>query len=262
MNHLTGEQFEEVMQGKEVGRMHLKQCIECRSQLAEKQVLASRLRLAFAKIKPEKALAKRIRRKLNISSTCAEHTGERHLLNVLFQRRRWLSLASAAAVLIIASPIVFFLAKPSTAIAAKAELVRIHKDNLSAKHGFHNQADPQKIAEYFKNKLGVSPIIPRAKQGQSLRGCCLCRFKGQIVGSYVVQTPKGVMSIVVITDQPQSLGMDRKIRRGERVFWAGSFAGCKLVAVRIGQYSYCAVGEVPDTHLTEVLIQLVPHPQS
>ena len=260
MNHLTDKQFEDLMQGKNVSFAHLKDCIECRGRLSEKQALASRLQLAFARIKPQDSLAEQIRRKLNVSSMRVKHTGERHLLNVLFQRRRWLSLASAAAVLIIASPIVFFLAKPSTAIAAKAELVRIHKDNLSAKHGFHNQADPQKIAEYFKNKLGVSPIIPRAKQGQSLRGCCLCRFKGQIVGSYVVQTPKGVMSIVVITDKPQSLGMDRKFRIGNRVFWSSSFAKHKLVIIRIGQYSYCAVGKGPDSHLTELLTQLVPTP--
>ena len=163
--------------------------------------------------------------------------------------------------LIIAFPLVFFLAELSAAAEAKAELVRIHKDNLSANHEFHNQPDPQKMAEYFKSKLGISPIILRAGQGQSLRGCCLCRFKGQIVGSYLVQTPKGMMSIVVVTDQPQSLGMDRKFRRGEHTFWTGSFAKCKLVTVRIGQYSYCAVGEVPDTHLTEVLLRLMPGSQ-
>ncbi len=262
MNHLTDEQFEDLIQGKDVRFAHLKDCIECRGRLSEKQALASRLRFAFATIKPTERLAERIRRKLNISSMHVKHTGERHLLNVLFQRRRWLSLAPAAAVLIIAIPFVFFLAEPSSASAAKAELVRIHNNNLSAKHGFYNQADHKKIAEYFKSRLGVSPIILRVRQGQSLRGCCLCRFKGQIVGSYVVQTPKGVMSIVVITDQPQSLGMDRKFRRGQRTFWAGSFAKCKLVTVRIGQYSYCAVGEVPDTHLTEVLLRLVPRSES
>ncbi len=259
MIHLTDEQFEDLMQGKDVRFPHLKDCIECRSQLAEKKALASRLQLAFAKIKPEEQLAERIRRKLNVISMRVKHTGERHLLNVRFQRRRWLSLASAAAVLIIAIPLVFFLAEPSSASAAKAELVRIHNDNLSANHEFYNQADPKKVAEYFKSRLGVSPIILSAGQGQSLRGCCLCRFRGQIVGSYVVQTPKGMMSIVVITDQPQSLGMDRKFQHGEHTFWTGSFAKCKLVTVRIGQYSYCAVGEVPDTHLTEVLMQLVSH---
>ena len=262
MIHLTDEQFEDLMQGKNVSFAHLKECLECRGRLSEKQALASRLRLAFAKIKPEEALTERIRRKLNVGSMRMEHAGERHLLNVRFQRRRWLSLASAAAaVLIIAIPLVFFLGEPSSAAAAKAELVRIHNDNLSAKHGFHNQADPKKVAEYFKSRLGVSPIILRAGQGRLLRGCCLCRFRGQIVGSYLVQTPKGMMSIVVVTDRPQSLGMDKNFRRGEHTFWAGSFAKCKLVAVRIGQYSYCAVGEVPEAHLTELLIGLVPRSQ-
>ena len=259
MNHLTDEQFEDLIQGKDVRFAHLKDCIECRGRLSEKQALASRLRLAFAKIKPQDSLAEQIRRKLNVNSMRVKHTGERQLLNVLFQRRRWLSLASAAAVLIIATPLVFFLVEPSSAYAAKAELVKIHNDNLSANHDFYNQADPKKVAEYFKNRLGVSPIILRARQGQSLRGCCLCRFRGQIVGSYVVETPQGMISIIVVTDRPQSLGMDRKFRRGQRTFWVSSFAGCKLVAVRIGQHSYCAVGEVPDAQLTELLVRLVPH---
>ena len=262
MNHLTDEQFEDLMQGEDVRFAHVRDCIECGGRLSEKQVLASRLRLAFAGVKPQDGLAERIRRKLNTSSIRVKHTGERHLLGVLFQRRRWLSLASAAAVLIIAIPLVLFMAEPSSAYAAKAELVKIHNNNLSAKHEFYNQDDPQKVAEYFESRLGVSPVILRAGQGQSLRGCCICRFRGQIVGTYVVQTPKGMVSIVVITDQPQSLGMDRKFRRSERTFWAGSFAKCKLVTVRIGQFSYCAVGELPDAHLTEVLLRLVNRSES
>ncbi len=260
MIHLTDEQFEDLMQGKDVRFAHLKDCIECRDRLSEKQDLASRLRLAFATVKPTEGLAERIRRKLNVSSMRVKHTGERHLLNVLFQRRRWLSLASAAAVLIIAIPLVFFLAEPSAAVAAKAELVKIHNDNLSAKHEFYNQTDPQKVADYFKSRLGVSPIILRSGQGQSLRGCCLCRFRGQIVGSYVLETPQGMMSIVIVRERPQALGMERKFRIGDRVFWSSSFAEHKLVIIRIGQYSYCAVGKGPDSHLTELLTQLVPVP--
>ena len=258
MIHLTDEQFEDLMQGKNISFPHLKDCIECRSQLAEKQALASLLRLAFAEMKPEKGLSERIRRQLKVGLMRVEGIDKKHLLKIRVRRRSWLSIVSAAAGLIIVISLFFFLAEPSTASAAQAELVGIHKDNLSANHDeFYNQADPKKMAEYFERKLGVSPIILRAGQGRSLRGCCLCRFRGQIVGTYVVKTPQGMMSIVIVTDQPQSLGMERKFRRGKRVFWVGSFAGCKLVAVRIGQYSYCAVGEVPDADLTEVLLRLI-----
>lgn len=258
MNHLTEEQFEELMQGKEVRSVHLRHCIECRGRLTEKQALASRLRLAFAEIKPEKGLAERIRRQLKAGLISVESIGKRPLLKIRFQRRSWLSIASAAAGLIIVISLFFFLAEPSAAFAAQAELVGIHKDNLSADHDeFYHQTDPQKMAEYFERELGVIPIILRAMQGRSLRGGCLCRFRGQIAASYVVKTPQGMMSIVVVTDLPKSLGMERKFRRGKRVFWVGSFADCNLVAVRIGQYSYCAVGEVPDADLTEVLLRLI-----
>lgn len=258
MSHLTDEQFEDLMQGKNVRFTHLKNCIECRVQLAEKQALAFRLQSAFAGIKPTEQLAEHIRRKLNIGPVRLKYIRKRHLLNVFFLSRKWLSLASAAAAVLIIATSIIFLAEPDSAYGAKAELVKIHRDHLSADNRLYNQADPKKVEDYFKDKLGVSPIILRAEQGYSLRGCCLCRFKRKTAAGYVVATPHGRISIIVVNDRPLSLGMDRKIQQGKLVVWTGSFAGCNLAAVRIGYHSYCAVGEVPDKHLTELLVRLIP----
>ncbi len=146
-------------------------------------------------------------------------------------------------------------------MAARAELVKIHRHNLSADHEFYSEADPAKLAEYFKSKLGFSPFMPVPSQGMVLRGCCVRQFRGQIVGSYVVDTPQGVISVVVVTDKPQSLGMGDKFERQGRVFWKSSFAKCDMVTVRLGDYSYCAVGEVSHEYLTELLSRLMPETQ-
>ncbi len=260
MNHLSDEQLEEVMGGGVLPE-HLEHCDQCKERLAEKEALASRLRSAFASVKPEKELVERIRQQLKTGSMPSEHGSRRLLLNIHSHWRSWVTMASAAAVLIIAVPLVIHLSKPSSATAAHAALVKIHEHNLSPNHEFYNESSPEKLADYFKNKLGFSPNMPRPGQGLSLRGCCVRHFRGQIVGSYVVETAIGIMSIVVVTDRPESLGMGQKFQHGEHLFWKSSFAKCKMVTIRLGEYSYCAVGEVSHLYLTDLLARLIPDSQ-
>ena len=82
-------------------------------------------------------------------------------------------------------------------------------------------------------------------------------FKGDIVGSYVVETPDGIMSIVVMRDSQESLGLKGRFEKDGYEFSEDSFAKCRMVSVRIGKYTYCAVGEVDTSYLTELLIQLL-----
>jgi hypothetical protein len=164
----------------------------------------------------------------------------------------------AAAILIIVVPLSVYFGTPSAARAAHAELVKIHNHNLSPGHEFYSEAEPEKLAEYFKDKLGFNPRLPESSRGLALRGCCVRHFRGQVVGSYVVETPEGVMSIVVVTDKPESLGIKSKFRKGQYTYWKSSFAKCDMVTVRIGDYSYCAVGEISHEYLTELLSQLLP----
>jgi anti-sigma factor RsiW len=261
MNHLSDEQLEEIIQGEESPSAHLEDCSECRGRLAEKEALVRRLRSAFVSVKASEELTGRIRKQLNVSSMPAEHTRARRLLSIRFRWRDWSAIAAAAAVLIIVTVFVFQVATPSSAVAAQAALVKIHEHNLSANHEFYSEADPGKLAEYFKNKLGFSPSMPRPGQGLALRGCCVAHFRGQVVGSYVVETPEGVMSIVVVTDQPQSLGMGQKFQQGGYTFWKSSFAKCDMVTARLGGYSYCAVGEISHEYLTDLLSRLMPETQ-
>ena len=257
MSHLTDEQLEEIMQGVNSQTAHLEHCDTCTERLAEQRALARRLRSAFAAVKPDKALAEQIRGQLNAGSTALEGSGRGHILNIRSHWQRWLGMVSAAAALIIVVSLVTHLLKPSSAAAAQAALVRIHEHNLSGNHEFYSEADPEKLADYFKNKLGFSPSMPHPGQGLALRGCCVRHFRGKIVGSYVVETDNGVMSIVVVTDPPESLGMAEKFRHGQHVFWKSSFAKCDMVTARLGQYSYCAVGEISHSYLTELLARLL-----
>lgn len=261
MNHLTDEQLEGIMLSDSARPAHLEHCTECKERLAEKEVLAGRLRSAFTNVKAGQELAEQIRRRLNVHSTAPEFAASRHLLSIRSHWRGWLAIGSMAAALMIAVPIVFYLATPSPALAARAELVQIHEDNVYGRHGrheFHSEADPDKLAQYFRDKLGFTPYMPVPSRGMALRGCCVRHFRGQIVGSYVVDTPSGVMSIVVVTDPPDSFGTGGRFEQDGYVFWKSSFAKCDMVTVRLGDYSYCAVGETSHKYLTELLTRLLP----
>lgn len=255
MNHLTEEQFEDIMQGVLEEPEHLAGCYQCQERLAEKKALAARLSSAFNSVKADEQLAKKIRARLADKKVSKQVEVPKLLWIARLQRIAW--PAAAAAVLVIVTIFGIYAISPSPAAAAQAELVKIYKHNISADHGFYSEADPVKLARYFKDRLGFVPSMPELVRGMSLRGCCVQHFLGEPAGSYVVETPRGVMSVVVVAEQPESFKMSKSFEHQGRVFWKSSFAKCNMVIVRFGDYSYCAMGEIPHEYLTELLSQLM-----
>lgn len=249
MNHLSNEQMEEVLQGRQTHAEHLQTCQRCADQLAEKRAMAKRLRVAFDTINAPEGLAERFSSKIAAESIRIH--GSR--IKLFPHWRAW--TAAAAALIVI--PVLVMLAVPSRAMAAKAELVNIHTHNVAGNHEFYSQSDPDKLAAYFKENLGFTPSLPRLGQGMEIRGCCVRHFRDRIVGSYVVDTPRGVMSVIVVTDEPQTLGMSKPFEYQGKAFYKSTFAQCDLVAVRLDKYTYCAVGEISSDYLTELLARLL-----
>jgi len=267
MNHLTNEQLEDVMQGGDADITHLNQCQDCRDSLAEKQAIAARLRSAFMSVKADAGLANRVRYQINQNNETTETAKSiQHTWTTRLHHKLWPALAAAAAIFIVLVPLSMYVLTPSTATAAQAELVMIHQQNLGSHREFYNDADPEKLAEYFKDKLGFTPAFPCTGQGMAIRGCCVAHFKGQIVGSYVVDTPKGVISIIVVTDTPRQMGMTHMPEKTgyEQSLWKSSYAQCNMVTVRLGDYSYCAIGEISKIsheYLRYLLSRLLPNIQ-
>lgn len=252
MNHYTDEQFEDILQNKDVDPTHLERCEDCVKRLEEKRAIAARLRSAFASVKPDAELASRI----HVQLDSLEAKVHRH-------HKLWSSLAAAAAIVVVLVPLALYLAATSSTEASRAELAKIHHLNLAPNPKFHSSNDPEKLAEYFKGKLNFVPALPRLGKGMEIRGCCVAHFKGSIVGSYVVDTPKGTISIIVVTDTPGSMGM-KKMRKSsglDPTYWRGSFARCSMVTVRLGDYSYCAVAEISHDYLKDLLERLLPKTQ-
>lgn len=255
MSHLSDEQFEEVLGNPASQSQHLVECETCRRRLEDMRAVRARLGSAFASVAAPSNLAERIRAAASGPLEATKPSSPvppRGLWTPRLRRYIW-PLAAAAAVLVVALPLAVFLSGPSPVQAAQQELVSIHQHNLADGHGFYSEDEPAKLAQYFKEKLGFVPAMPKLNQGMAIRGCCVAHFKEKITGSYVVDTPHGVVSIIVVSDQPEAVGLSRQGDRNGQPIWAGHMRKCNMAAVRNGGYTYTAVSEVPQEQLFQLL---------
>jgi hypothetical protein len=248
--HLNDEQFEEALAGAEIFAEHLSACADCRRRLQAHQQMRGRLQRAFSSTAAPADLAGRVR-------------GGMSKPKVRLRVIRWMpALAAAAAALILAVPLIVISLSTSDVQAAASQLAQIHQANLAQMNNptqFYAQDDPAKLAAYFKDKLHFKPAMPKLEQGLEMRGCCKSHFDHGIVGSYVVQTPSGYTSIVVVRDAPERLGLKDKMERNGQTYFHGVSGCCTLVAVRLGEYTYCAVtmSDLGTDKLVDLLGRLV-----
>ncbi len=253
MKHLTDEQLEEVLQEWVPRPVHLDECAECQARLAEQQAVRARLRSAFSSVRAGGALIDRIRARL--SAMDGDVQAEPRA--VLSFPRLVRPIMAVAAALLIAIPLAVYLAGPETASAAEAELYEIHQHGLSPHADLYAHADPEELANYLKERLGFKPALPRLGAGMSLRGCCRAHFGEKPAGSYVVDTDRGVISVVVLKESIDRVDLPNALSDKGRAFRGGSFAKCQIVAVELDGYTYCAIGEVSYEFLADLLRRLV-----
>jgi len=257
MSHLTDEQFETLLQGQDLYQDHLSRCEQCRTRLSEKQALAERLRSAFSQVSPAMELSQRIREQLSHQAEPVETTqgiGIKHRLRV------WTTgLYAAAAVFVIACILAFSLT-PSTAQATQSTLAEIHALNVSGQHEFWPETDANELAARYAERLGFAAQVPCPCQTLKLCSCCIkpCTEGKNVLGTYVVGTDQGIITVAVLKDAPESLGKGDTIQEGDRRFYQSRFGPCHMVAARIGDQTYCAIGKMSHKHLRDLLVQLMP----
>ncbi len=255
MSHLTDEQLEGILQGQPLDSDHLQSCPDCQARLKEKQILAFRLKTAFSQVNPSPELLHRIRSQIPTETTDQSSSGHPSVLRLPPHWKRWAVTFSGIAAVLVLVPLlkIAFVPEP-----AYADLVEIHQHNLSEGQDYVVESDPNALARYFRQQLGFNPRLPKLEQGLALRGCCIKHFQGHIVGSYVVDSPQAIISIVVVKDEPAHLGLQPLSQVKGKTYYQSQFAKCDMVAVRLDNYTYCAVGEAPQAYLQTLLQQLIP----
>ena len=168
MEHLTDQQFEQILAGGAGDSTHLKECELCQGRLNEFQAVQTRLVRAFSSVHADQKLLEQVRSRLNSPSSVAAGVKGREK-RAVWQVGRifWRAGAVAAALLLIAIPLRIFLATPEPAIAAEPELFKIYQHSVSPHTELYTDADPAKLAEYLKGQLGFEPAFPRLGAGRS-----------------------------------------------------------------------------------------------
>jgi hypothetical protein len=252
MSHLTDEQIERIIEDPECRDRHAGECGLCRERLEDALAVRRRLRRAFESVHADAALKDRVL----ASIRAAQPKPAPGRLRIVL-RRVGPSLAAAAALILIAFTLTMYVAPPRQAVAGPAELAQIHQSNLMPHAGLHGSDDPARVAGYLKQELGFVPTLPKLGGGMALRGCCVAHFRNRPVGSYVLETDRGIMSIIVLRDRPDSLEFAEQTTYRGRTYHTGAFARNKMAAVEINGYTYTAVGETDTQWLVELLSSLL-----
>jgi len=259
MSHLTDEEFEDLLQGQESGRDHLDRCRRCQDRLAEKRALAMRLRDAFAAVTSEADLSQRIRSRIGLGTDTGQSAkpGPKVVKLPRHQRRVWTTGLSAVAAVLLVAIVLALSWPPSAAQATQSTLAGIHALNLSVgEHEFWEDTDPERLTALYGEILGVKPYLPPVTETLKLCSCCVKRsITEYVVGSYVAGTGVGVMTVAIVRASAESLGKGRA-GPGGRIYYEAQQGECRMVAVRIGDHTYSAVGQVDHSHLRALLAQL------
>jgi len=254
MNHLTEEQIDRILVGDEPEPSHLGECSQCRAAVEERRAMRQRLQGAFESVRPPAGLATRLRQQVLDRASQGQASGGRP--SRLRQLRPvWATLA-AAAVLFLAVTLGLSLLSADPVQAAADALAEIHQANLSGRAVLHAESDPAKAARYLESKLGYAPLAPGPRVGVKLRGGSLCEFQGKPGASYILDTPKGPVSIVVVGEPLGCLcGCDGPTCGNGGACTCGS-GPCNIVKMELHGRSYCAVGRQSAAYLTELLATL------
>ncbi|MBL7134491.1 MAG: hypothetical protein ISS78_10370, partial [Phycisphaerae bacterium] len=237
---------------------HLAECDQCRLSVEQMTAHRERLRAAMADVRAPAGLAGRIRADLAAAEVAPAPGRKPGRIRHHLRARLWPFVAAAAALVLMGLPLGVYFWGPSPVSAAQRQLRDIHKSNLTDGKHFYSQDEPAKLAQYFRDELGFTPVMPKLHQGMEMRGCCVAHFRDRPVGSYVVQTPVGIISVIVVPDKPESLDMKSSVLRNGSTYYIGGFAKSNMAAVRLNDLTYCAVGEVQDNLLLHLLDRLVP----
>jgi len=238
MTHLTDEQIEDVLNGRMPEPEDLDTSV--RARLEDMHAIRGRLKKAFASVSASEELRRRVRANLADDPHDREAAAATRP-RVIRVARRFVPALAAAAVLLVAVSVVVFVGRGQPVMGAQAQFERIHLKNLGAGDGFHADSDPIRIADHLRARLGYTPRMIALPEGGQFGGCSIADFRENSVGSYIVETPHGNVSIIVVTDPPETLAFrHRSVRDGAEFFACGS-EDCKMVAVRIGEYTYAAV---------------------
>lgn len=254
MSHLTKEQIDDIVLSDAGEPDHLEECALCRVKLTHRRALGARVRSAFTSLHADDGLRDRIHTALSSHAGGAKAIRTKPSSSRV-PRRLYLVLAAAAAVILVAVPITLFVATGNRVQADQMELVRMHEHNLGDGHDYLHSSDFNALATHFREQMGHNPAAAGIGTHLPLHGCCVHRFRGQAVATYVVRSTEGLVTVLTLTEEPRALGLSlmHKLSRPDREIWGAVCGRCNMAGRRVGEQTYYAMGRVSHATLADVL---------
>jgi hypothetical protein len=224
------------------------------------RAMRRRLGTAFHSTRPGLALFVRIQSAVTAAGVkpAAESPREQTLT-----LPRWgIAVSAAAMVLVVLAAAILFRpdnSRPVTAGSspgkvAQAVLAHIHTETSS--HPAHPSDDWSDVRGYLAETTGIAPRLISGSRLQ-LVGGARTEFLGESAASYVLQTSRGPVTIVVMHAHPSRLNFDRCRQVDTGRVWACGFRQSRMVAIRVGDLTYCAIGKFDHDRLSDLLLPLL-----
>lgn len=231
-------------------------------RLATHRAIRDRLHSAFADVTPDAAFVERLRQTLASAGPAeAPRPASRDRLRRPRRKirfRPWPLMAVAAAAVLVAIPLGVLWLSPGETMAAQKEFARLHALHKAGDATMFRDGDPARMAAYLKKELSYEATVENLRPDETVRGCCVDRFRGQKVASYILQTPQGVISVIVSSQSPEQLRLQHRTERAGRTLWLCRYGDCRIAGIVCNGLSYYAVGNVPPEVLIDLLLRIAP----
>ncbi|MFP4052444.1 MAG: hypothetical protein ACLFV7_01105 [Phycisphaerae bacterium] len=222
--------------------------------VTEHRTLRNRLRAACYSQSPDPGLVFRIHasiREAEGNSTEGIRPGR--------MRSFWPAVASAAAVLLVVFAARTLLVTPRPAPGGQAKvtqavLAHIHEEHSELGRPSIPFLQREQFVREIKAATGLTPLVPDSDRF-TIRGGGAPIFFGEHAAAYVLGTPHGEVTVVVMRREPRALNFDHcwPVADQDGRMWACGFQAEKMVARRIGELTYCAVGRLTHEQLSAVV---------
>jgi hypothetical protein len=225
MRQVNTEQFEDILAGQIEPPAELDEAD--RAALDEARAIRGRLQQAAGSLRPPADLAERVR--ATLATGDVDRPGK-----TLWFPRRWGAVAAAACV-VAAMGVYLLITSPQQAVA-QDDLYRIH-------HSALDQADPVEQAD----------TLPHLPPDCRYIGSIQSVFRNKPLQCLVVDMGGETVTILQLTDPPDSLGFSTRLQEGGRTWFACHYRECGMVATARDGRSYVAVGAADRASLMAVL---------